>query len=158
MADVIGILSFALHAAHKVYNIIESIKDAPEVIQALRDDALQVHGFLERFLDEQASRSCLDHAAEPQVAALVRKAERLATAVTNFLDKATAQKSNGTHEVKRVKWPLYAGEARKLSEDFRCISIRSTLPWLELRVSQPLERPGEAGKHRHVQSTGYMGG
>ena len=126
MADAIGILGFALHAAHKVYNIIESIKDAPEVIQALRDDALQVHGFLERFLNEQASRSCLDHAAEPQVAALVRKAERLATTVTNFLDKATAQKSNGAHEVKRVRWPLYAGEARKLSEDFRAFHLSLT--------------------------------
>ena len=51
MTDVVGILGFTLHAAHKVYTIIESIKDSPNEIQALRDDAFQVHGFLKKVLD-----------------------------------------------------------------------------------------------------------
>ena len=54
MADVIGILGFALHAAHKVYNVIQSIQDAPSDVRALRDNAFQVHGFLEDLLDKQA--------------------------------------------------------------------------------------------------------
>ena len=126
MADVIGILSFALHAAHKIYDIIESIKDAPEVIQALRDDALQVHGFLKRFLDDRGSRSRVEDAREPQVAALARKAERLVTSVDAFLSKATSQKRDGAHKVKRIKWPLYEGEARMLSEEFRAFYVSMT--------------------------------
>ena len=126
MTDVIGALGFALHAAHKVYNIIESIKEASEVIQVLRDDARQVHGFLKRLLDEQGNQFRVDHAQEPHVTALVRRAERLATFVDDFLGKATARKRDGAYEVKRIKWPLYASEARKLSEDFRAFYLSLT--------------------------------
>ena len=46
MADVIGILGFALHAAHKVYDIVQTIKDAPEAVRTLGKEASRVEARL----------------------------------------------------------------------------------------------------------------
>lgn len=124
MADVVGILGFALHAAHKIYNVIESIKDAPSDIQTLRDDALQVHGFLHKLLDsnkegELSSALCTGDLRDGQIDSLVKKAEIITKTVDKFIKKTTTERESGTYEVKKLKWPLYAGEAKKLSEQFK---------------------------------------
>ena len=110
MADVIGILGFALHAAHKVYTIIESIKDAPGEIQALRDDALQVHGFLEKLLGSQDQGSGgeggplrMGNVQDPQIDALVRMARALTDTVDTFFNKTTTKKDDGTYIVKKLR-------------------------------------------------------
>ena len=46
-----SILVFALHATRRVVAILGSIEDAPEDVQALREDAFQVHGRLNKVLD-----------------------------------------------------------------------------------------------------------
>lgn len=124
MVGILGALSFALHAAHKVYNIIESIKDAPSDIQDLRDDAFQVHGFLKKLLgsqDEggQSGPLHVGDATDPQIDALVKKAKVITTTIDMFISKTTTKKDDGTHAVKKLKWPLYTGEAKKLSEQFK---------------------------------------
>ena len=133
MADVIGILGFALHAAHKVYTMVESIKDAPGEIQALRDDALQVHGFLEKLLGSQNEDAegkgeplRMGNVQDPQIDALVRKARALTDTVDTFFNKTTTKKDDGTYVVKKLRWPLYTGEARKLSEQFKSFHLSLT--------------------------------
>ena len=124
MADVLSILAFALHAAHKVYNIVEGIKGAPRDVQALRDDAFQVQEFLQTLLDSRDDES--EHGLQrvgsirsPQVNALLTKAETLTSMVDAFMKKTTTHRSGGTYTVKRFKWPLHSGEAKKLSKQFR---------------------------------------
>ncbi len=65
MADaastIIGIVAFGLHAAHKVYEVIDSIKDTPTDALALKDNANQIGNLL---LQLQQSR-ILDSAVFP---------------------------------------------------------------------------------------------
>ena len=145
MADVIGILGFALHAAHKVYTIIESIKDAPGEIQALRDDALQVHGFLEKLLgsqdgssEGQSGPSGMGNVQDSQIDALVRKARALTDTVDTFFNKTTTKKDDGTYVVKKLRWPLYTGEAKKLSEQFKSFHLSLTAVYTVLTSYVPL--------------------
>ena len=131
MADVIGILGFALHAAHKVYTILESIKDAPSEIQALRDEAFQVHSFLETIQNSQdvGGRRVPLHVndvQDSQIEALVKRAQHIEATFDKFISKVTTRKDNGTYEVKKLKWPLYAGEAKNLSEQFKAFYVSLT--------------------------------
>ena len=124
MADVIGILGFALHAARKVYTVIESIKDAPGEIQALRDDAFQVHGFLKKVLEQRdeggpGAPLRARGVEDPQVDALLRRAQTITSIVNAFIKKTTTEKDDGTYAVKKLVWPVYAGDAKKLSEQFK---------------------------------------
>ena len=131
MADVLGILGFALHAAHKVYTIIESIKDAPNEIQALRDDAFQVYGFLEKVLSSLDEGGRSNHlraeiVEDPQIDALLKKAQAMTSVVNAFIKKTTTQKDDGTYAVKKLTWPLYAADAKKLSEEFKAFYVSLT--------------------------------
>ena len=131
MADVIGTLVSALQAAYKVYTVIQLIKDAPNDIQALCDDAFQVHGFLEKLLGSQGEgeQSGPLHVADikdPQIAALAKKAQIISGTVEKFLSKTTTKQDNGTYVVKKLKWPLYAGDARTLSEQFKAFYVSLT--------------------------------
>lgn len=131
MADVLGILGFVLHAAHKVYTVIESIKDAPTDIQALHDDAFQVHGLLKKLLGSQdeGGESCPPRAGDvddPQIDALVKKAQAITAKVEVFISKTMAQKADGKRVIKKLKWPLYAGEAKALSEQFKAFYLSLT--------------------------------
>ena len=131
MADVIGILGFALHAAHKVYSIIQSVKDAPSDVQALCDNALQVHSFLKDLLDKQAKGES-DHSPLSRddqsvgVAALVKQARNIVATVDKFIEKTTEAKDDGTRRVKRLQWLLKPGKAKALAEQFRSFYVRLT--------------------------------
>ena len=125
MADVIGILGFSLHAAHKVYYVVASIKDAPSDIQALQNDALQVHSFLDKIVGSQEGGERPRNATvslgvqDVQIDALLKRARGIQAAVDAFIGKTTTRKEDGTVQVKRLKWPLYAGDAKKLSKQFK---------------------------------------
>ena len=131
MADVIGILGFALHAAHKVYNVIQSIKDAPNDVRALRDNAFQVHGFLDDLLNKQvkgeSGHSPLSRDDQSAgVATLVEQARDIVTTANKFIEKTTEPKDDGTYRVKRVQWLLKPGKAKTLAEQFRSFYVRLT--------------------------------
>ena len=124
MADIVGVLSFAFHATHKVWATIEPIRSAPSDIQALRDDALQVHELLTKVLgvQERGGQQIPLHATDyrdVQVDALVKSTQRVTALADTFISKATVQRDDGTYQVRKLAWPLYAGEARKLSAQFR---------------------------------------
>ena len=121
MTDVIGTLSFALHAAHKVYNMLESIKDATGDVQTLRENALHVRGLLKIMLDSKDSRE----AQNVQDIVLVQRAETVVAAVDEFIGKTTREE-DGERVIKKLKWPLYAGEARKLSAQFHALYLSLT--------------------------------
>lgn len=113
MTDVIGIFGFALSAAYKVYTVIQSVKDAPGDIQALRDDAFQVHGFLKRLLKSQHAagesgplRISDSDVKDPQIDALVKKAKVITAEVDTLISKTTVQTDDGMYVVKKLKWPL----------------------------------------------------
>ena len=121
MADVIGILSFALHAAHKVYDIVQTIKDAPDAVRALGKEASRVKGLLTVMLPQPNGEPSplLRNDGNPLVKSLVEDAQELETAVEALLAKAVRRKEDGTHAVRKSRWVFYAGEAEKLSAQFQ---------------------------------------
>ena len=114
MIDVIGILSFALHATHKVYDVIQTLKDAPNVVRALRREVSRVESLLTAMLPEPESNSgrfpMLRSVDTPLVNSLVTDAKELETAVEALLAKVTRQKEDGTHEIRKARWIFSARE------------------------------------------------
>ena len=55
MADIIGVLSCALHAAHKIYDLSQTIKDAPDVVRTLEKEAGRVEHLLNLVLGTPGS-------------------------------------------------------------------------------------------------------
>lgn len=120
MADAIGILGFALHAAHKVYDLAMTIKDAPDDIEALRTETESVRGFLPQLIDIlQVDEKTLSETAGLQFSALIEEARKLTEKANTLVDKAAVKKEDGSYEVTKAKWLLYARRARKLADDFR---------------------------------------
>ena len=130
MADVIGILSFALHAAHKVYDVVQTLKDAPDAARALGKEASRVESLLMAMLPEPESISgrfpMLRSVDTPLVNSLVTDAKELETAVKALLAKVTRQKEDGTHEIRKACWIFYAGEVEKLSGQFQAFYVSLT--------------------------------
>ena len=121
MADVIGILSFALHAAHKVYDVVQTLRDAPDAVRALGKEASRVKGLLTVMLPQPNGEPSplLRNDDNPLVKGLAEDAKELETAVTVLLAKVTRQKEDGTHEIRKTRWIFYAGEVEKLSAQFQ---------------------------------------
>ena len=125
MADVIGILSFALHAAHKVYDVVQTLKDAPDAARTLGKEASRVKGLLAVMLPEPEPESngepspTLRRVDNPLVKSLAEDAKKLETAVKVLLAKVTRQKEDGTYEIRKSRWIFYAGEVEKLSAQFQ---------------------------------------
>ncbi|THH01387.1 hypothetical protein EW026_g1325 [Hermanssonia centrifuga] len=111
--DAFGTIMSALHAAHKLYQVVKMIKDAPEEIQALQDQVQLMDTILPRI------RDILQREGDStSIALLVTKAEELTTSVNKFLDKATAMLDD-KRKVKRLKWLFKADEAKGLAEKLK---------------------------------------
>ena len=120
MTDVIGILGFALHAAHKIYDVTKACKEAPDTVQALAKEASKVEGLLMMLQPSNGDIPlALQDNGSPLANTLVKDAKALIVGVESFFGKATRLTSNSTREVKKVRWPFYAGQAKELSEKFR---------------------------------------
>ncbi|PSR75442.1 hypothetical protein PHLCEN_2v9117 [Hermanssonia centrifuga] len=110
MADPLGIITSTLHAAHKVYEIVKTIKDAPEEIQALQDQAHLLDSILPGISD------FLQRAGEStSMSLLAAKAGELNASVERFLNKATKMSPRGERKVKKLKWWFNADEAKSLT-------------------------------------------
>ncbi len=120
MADaasaLIGIIAFGLHAIHKIVEIAEDIKDAPENVVALRDDAIELG-----CLFEQLSRSnVLDFVAIPRGRTTQVLVERLKDAldkIQTFVEEVSEARQDGTLRVRKLKWFLSAGRCQNLREN-----------------------------------------
>ena len=128
MADVIGILSFALRAARKVYDVVQTIKDAPDAVRTLGKEASRVKGLLTVMLPQPNSEpsSLLRNVDHPLVKTLVEDAKELGSTADTLLAKVTRQREDGTHIVKRYRWPFHAGEAEKLAGQFQAFYVSLT--------------------------------
>ncbi len=111
--DAFGTVMSALHGAHKLYEVVKKVRDGPEEIQALQDQARLLANILPKirdvFLREGDSTSS---------ALLVTKAEELTSSVNKFLDKATAMFQD-KRKVKRLKWLFNVDEAKALAEKLK---------------------------------------
>ena len=123
MADILGILGFALHAAHKIYDVVQTIKDAPDTVRALGQEALRVKTLLAVMLPgpdgELYGSLLLRNVDNPLVRTLADDARELEAAVDALLAKAIRHNEDGTHEVRKARWLFYVGEAEKLSRQFQ---------------------------------------
>ena len=125
MADIIGILSSAFHAVHKVYDVVKTIKEAPGAVRALRKEASRVKNLLAVILPTPNCEPplILQSDENPLVKALAEDARELDIAVEAFIDKVTKLNTQGTREVKRIRWPLYARTAKEISEQLRAFHV-----------------------------------
>ena len=125
MADIIGILGSALHAVHKVYDVVKMIKEAPAAVRALRKEASRVKSLLAAILPTPDCEPSLilQSNENPLVKALVEDARELDIALELFIAKVTKLNTDGTREVNRIRWPLYAGKAREISEQLRAFHM-----------------------------------
>ena len=128
MVDVIGILTFALHAAHKIYDVVQIIKDAPDAVRTLGKDVSRVEGLLTLMLagPNGQSSSLLHNIGNPLIETLVKDAKELGSATETLLAKVTRQREDGTHKVKKCRWAFHAGEAEKLSGQFQTFYVSLT--------------------------------
>ncbi|PSR75721.1 hypothetical protein PHLCEN_2v9012 [Hermanssonia centrifuga] len=94
MADIIGIIAFVGHIVHKIVDIVKEIKDAPEDITALRDDAAEI-GYLLRQLQQSNALQTVILPSDGRVQ-LETLAERLHNALreSHFLESFY----NGYHD------------------------------------------------------------
>ena len=123
MADPVGILTSTFDIAKRVYDVVQTIRDAPDAIRALEGEAYRVQGLLSVILQHsggQKHASPFHHEVESsQIQALLADAMELTSTVESLLAKAVTKNEDGAHKVKRHLWLLYAGDASKLVERFR---------------------------------------
>ena len=125
-ADVIGILAFSLHAAHKVYDLYQTFKDAPEGLRALHHEARLLHE-VEPFLrqldaeykthnDNHAGRSG-DLTLHGHWKRLYEDAEALDTDTEALVKKVT--KDGNIKTWQKMKWVWYAKDGEELTMKFK---------------------------------------
>lgn len=125
MADAIGILGFALHCAHKVYDVVKTIKDAPDEIEALKTQTERVAYFADFIDGLKTGDYALSEATTTQFRTLATQADKLTKSADNLLQKVAMKTADGAYEVKKWvwKWPRYASRATKLAEDFKLLNL-----------------------------------
>ncbi|PSR75441.1 hypothetical protein PHLCEN_2v9116 [Hermanssonia centrifuga] len=111
--DAFGTVMTAFHAAHKVYELVKTIRDAPEEIQALQDQVQLMDIVLPKIKDVLQREG-----DSTSIALLVTKAEELTSTANPFLNKVKAIFQD-KRKLKRLKWLFKAGEAKGLSEKLR---------------------------------------
>lgn len=128
-ADVIGILGFALHAAHKVYDFVETIKDAPEEIRALQKQALFVCSFIPELQNSLNQTNSPSLARSTQLQMLEEEGTELELSVEKFLDKVTKKRQDGLREmnkISRVKYWFRTSGGQELRERFKDFLLHLT--------------------------------
>lgn len=128
-ADVIGILGFALHAAHKVYDFVETIKDAPGEIRALQKQASFVCSFIPELQKTLNQPQQLSLAKSTQLQMLEEEGRALEESVEKFLDKVTKKKQDGSREMNkfsRIKYWFRASGGQELRDQFKDFLLHLT--------------------------------
>ena len=120
-ADTIGILGFALHAAHKLYDAIQLIRDAPEDMEALQIEVRRVRSILIQSIQMPDNASRVEREMAGSIyslrADLIQQARQWMEGANRFVEKATKMKNDGSCKVDRLLWPLRAADAKKLTEE-----------------------------------------
>ncbi|PSR72475.1 hypothetical protein PHLCEN_2v11654 [Hermanssonia centrifuga] len=103
MADPVGI----------VYDALKKIKNAPEEIKALQEEATVPEGIMPQITDILAKDS-----DSLSIVMLVSRAEELIVSVDNLANAAT-KSIKGKWKVKKLRWYFKGKEAKELAEKFR---------------------------------------
>ena len=123
-ADVLGILSFSLHAIHKLYDAVQEIRNAPKEMEALLVEISRVRGLLmgaietPMLTDDPGRNETLQNVLRlcPD---LIEQARKLTEAASYLVEKSTKITNDGSRKVVKRKWPFYSSEAAKLAKDIR---------------------------------------
>ena len=123
MADIVGVLAFALHTTHRVFQVVQKMKGAPDTIRALERETLKVKTLLTSMLSSHdgVSFPALQNTSEHLLRALIEDAEALTSSVDAFFNRTTQVNVDGIREAKRVRWLLRVNESRVLSERFKVL-------------------------------------
>ena len=123
MTDAIGILGFTLHAIHKVHDLVQVMKGAPDEIKSLEKEASRVEVMLPQLRDMDAmqnrGRGLARH--NQSLDLLYEDAKELKDETDVFVNKVT-KKGVNTLETK-IMWVRYAGDGKKLADKFRSFYI-----------------------------------
>lgn len=117
MADPIEIIQTAITVAQKIRNVVKSIKDGPQEIQALGRETARLHGILGELvkdLDDRAHEAAVDWSLKPLQMSLI-EARTLAEDVNTFLDKVLDQKVDGSSSLNTINW-LRHGSVTKVKD------------------------------------------
>ncbi len=132
MADaasaIIGIVAFGLHAAHRIYDVLDSIQGASEEVEALRAEACRVHVLLMHIHDFQG----LETLGAPQggltldgtlIADLQGTARALKLSVDKFTQKVAKYGRDGRVSVNALQWLLKKNSGKRLREQFNAFYL-----------------------------------
>ncbi|PSS01013.1 hypothetical protein PHLCEN_2v4088 [Hermanssonia centrifuga] len=141
MADgasaIIGIVAFGLNAAHKVYEVIDNIKDAPTDVLALKHDAKQIASLLLQLQELHI----LDSAVVPlsvDIVVLRKLFENALGEVELFIDKVAELRRDGEIRVRKLQWVLKGGRSKRLRESLRSLKT-SIIAVLAASTSQSVD-------------------
>lgn len=124
----------------KIYDIVQSIKKAPEAIRELETQVLLVQNVLEalkRELEGREDKELIDWSTEPCLKMLER-ARELAKEANEFLEKATTETGHAQRKVRKARWILCdESDAKELAEKFHKFhsSLSTVLNAIYIRVS-----------------------
>lgn len=124
----------------KIYDVVQSIKKAPEAIRELETQILLVQSTLEELKHELEGREdaeLIDGSTEPLIKMLER-ARQLSEKANEFLEKATTKTGNARRKVRKLKWVLCdESDAKELAEKFHMFhgSLNTVLTVVHLRLS-----------------------
>lgn len=117
-----GTLQNIYTVSKKIYDIIQSIKEAPDAIRQLERQIVVVRGAFEALKRELEDRADADTdliwSTEP-CQQMLGRANELTEEAEVFLKKATKKKEDGPMQVRKVGWVLFSeSDARKLATKF----------------------------------------
>ena len=118
MVDPIGILGFAIHAAYRVYQLIENIREAPEEIGGLQKEVSRVRALLNGLREDlQNGRLSME---QDLLKPLLDEAEQLTAATERFLKTVTKKNlsDSGRADVDKIRWLLHPGYGKKIGEQY----------------------------------------
>lgn len=114
---LIGIIAFGLEVVEKVHHILETVKEAPEQLQLLRDRSYDVH-FVLLQLKQAHDGGQLDRLSDtPYLNHLRHRSEEQLRKVQQFVDKVVVHPRNGGDvKVAKFKWLMNHSQYKELLE------------------------------------------
>ncbi|KAF7796334.1 hypothetical protein EIP86_007511 [Pleurotus ostreatoroseus] len=136
----------------KIYDIIQSIKNAPELIRELEAQVSLTTDIFEALkgeLEERGDEGVSDWSTTPY-SKVLEQAGELMDETETFLEKATTEREDTTKRVRKMKWVLYAeADAKALTEKFHKFNASlSAVQSVDHLHTKHIEANGKACKKR----------
>ena len=121
MVDL-GTLQNVYTVAKQIYDVVQSIRNAPEAIRELERQAVLVQGVLgtlQSDLEGRGDAELVDWSTEPCLS-MIERAQELVKEAEKFLKKATKEKDDGRKTVRKLEWIFFAqSDAQVLATKFQ---------------------------------------